>query len=186
MGHPQLAQERPRGRPLWPVLWAHKDSAFTLVEVHEFLDEVATLHLEVLHADITQPGNDGDEDKSLLYVRNTADEATDALGLKPATERKRRHMIRKALTQVYDKHSIDGHVSVRPLEGGRSDIISKNISTRDLSAYESALKRTISERADSFSLTTSPVSKSDLEAELDKAGQAGGPPTPKLVAAGGR
>merc|ERR1719231_576044 len=149
--------------------------------LHEFLDCVSTLHLEVLHADIIQPGTE-EEDKSLLYVRNTVDDATAALRLRPATERTRRHAIRKALTEVYEKHSIDGHVSVRPLEGSRPAIISKNISTRDLSEYESPMKRSMSERSEYDSFRRSPtleessekggsppVKKRDLEAALDKA-----------------
>merc|ERR1719231_2225091 len=151
--------------------------------IHEFLDCVATLHLEVLHADISQPGTDGDEDKSLLYVRNVEGESTEGLDLKPATERKRRHAIRRALTEVYQKHNIDGHVSVRPLEGSRPAIISENISTRDLNALESPMKRSMSERSEYDSFRRSPtleessekggsppVKKRDLEAALDKAG----------------
>lgn len=98
--------------------------------IHEFLDEVAKLHLEVLHADISQPDNTVDEDRSLLYVRNIV--SVDTLDMPPATERQRRHAVRTSLTEVYSKYNIDGHVSVRPLQGKRSSVISMNISASDL------------------------------------------------------
>lgn len=87
--------------------------------IHEVLDEIAKLHLEVLHAEIVQPGKG--EDKSLMYVRNNADE--DMPETEAATERSRRHEIRKHLTSVFEKHKLDGHVSVRPLQGDRKKVI---------------------------------------------------------------
>ena len=74
---------------------------------------------QVLHAEIVQPGKG--EDRSLMYVRNIVDE--DMPEAQPATERSRRQEIRKHLTTVFEKHKIDGHVSVRPLEGQRSTVI---------------------------------------------------------------
>jgi len=87
--------------------------------IHEVLDEIASLHLEVLHAEITQPGKG--EDRSLMYVRNIVDENMPET--EPATGRNRRNRIRKHLTNVFEKHQIDGHVSVRPLEGDRKHVI---------------------------------------------------------------
>lgn len=88
--------------------------------VHEVLDEISNMNLEVLHAEITQPGGKG-EDWSVIYVRNYVDD--DMPESESVTERHRRQEIRKHLTSVYEKHDLDGHVSVRPLEGERPDVI---------------------------------------------------------------
>lgn len=97
--------------------------------IHEMLDVVATMHLDVLHADITQPGKGSKEDRSVLYVKNVDDDELPEM--EAATERERRHEIRKKLTEVFDSHKIDGHVSVRPLEGGRPGVITDSLTADD-------------------------------------------------------
>jgi Kef-type K+ transport system membrane component KefB len=131
--------------------------------IHEVLDAIAALHLDVLHADITQPGaatspSSAKEDRAVLYVKNVVD--SELPEMEPATERERRHDIRKSLTDVFALHKIDGHVSVRPLEGKRPAVISDGVSAADAVTASDL-------RATSFRKT--PVVKgNDLENALDK------------------
>eukprot|EP00937_MAST-01D_sp_MAST-1D-sp2_P000867 g867.t1 len=94
--------------------------------IHEVLDELAALRLDVLHADIVQPDSALLEDKSVFYVRNV-----DADAEVEATDRDRRHEVRERLTAVYAKHGIDGHASVRPLNRDRAPVISARLSVDD-------------------------------------------------------
>ena len=79
--------------------------------IHEVLDALAQLGLDVLHADIVQPDSEREEDHSTFYVRKV-----DADAAVPATEREARREIRDKLTVCFSNHQMDGHVSVRPLD----------------------------------------------------------------------
>jgi len=94
--------------------------------IHEVLDELAALRLDVLHADIVQPDSAMQEDKSVFYVRNV-----DADAEVEATDRDRRKEVRERLTAVYAKHGIHGHASVRPLNRDRAPVISARLSVDD-------------------------------------------------------
>jgi len=93
--------------------------------VHEVMDALCALQLDVMHADITQPTDrHGDHsatmrDQSTFYVRNIDPEAAVS-----ATDRARRGVIREKLTVCFTAHNLEGVVSVRPLASHRPAVLS--------------------------------------------------------------
>ena len=101
--------------------------------IHEILDALAELKLDVLHADIQQPNDAKTQDKSIMYVRNVDD--VDEGEIQPATDRDRRRLVREKLTTIVTSHGLKGHVSVRPLDKSRPNVISHRISADEAGSF---------------------------------------------------
>ena len=86
--------------------------------MHEIMDALATLALDVLHADISQPNSTEEKDTSTFYIRNVDPDAAIH-----ATDRQRRRTIRSTLSAIFAKHNLEGVASVRPLQQDRPDIL---------------------------------------------------------------
>eukprot|EP00605_Chrysophyceae_sp_TOSAG23-4_P000400 GSChrysophyteH1.ASY1.ANO1.456.1 assembled CDS len=94
--------------------------------IHKILDALAEMDLDVLHADVTQHDSGEEEDHSVFYIRNI-----DADAEKSATHQMRRKEIRDKLTEIYSEHELDGHASVRPLQGDRPAALSTKLGAGD-------------------------------------------------------
>ena len=145
--------------------------------IHEILDALAELKLDVLHADIQQPNDGKKQDKSIMYVRNVDDVDDDEV--QPATNRERRRLVRDKLTAIVASHELKGHVSVRPLDKSRPNVISHRIAAdEDGSFYDepSPPKSAKGKREKRGSLNDLPIkipiSLTTLEGELEQVKEA--------------
>ena len=145
--------------------------------IHEILDALAELKLVVLHADIQQPNDGKKQDKSIMYVRNVDDVDDDEV--QPATNRERRRLVRDKLTAIVASHELKGHVSVRPLDKSRPNVISHRIAAdEDGSFYDepSPPKSAKGKREKRGSLNDLPIkipiSLTTLEGELEQVKEA--------------